>query len=498
MNDLAESLPIYIRIVEGIKDAILSGQLKEEAQLPSTTYLSKEYKINIATVNKAINLLVDEDLVYKKRGIGMFVKKGAVNTLINERRKVFKERYVKATLVEAKRLNLSVEDLQRIVKEAFDETEKEKQFMKKMILALSTLVAITSFSIVGCNKNIQEPILKNNAIHRDEEFGGAYIDISIDAFNKLGFKYGDSLDLTFSNNVKCEDIGYYSGYYVPAGQELVVAYPGYSYIKYCINYGDDVYTENNFDENTKVTITVNKSGKYKDIEETLCIKYSDDINEYPSKEAFANFREIRTGHLKEGILYRGASPVDDSRKRTTAVDELLEEHNIAYNIDLADKNTEGSKYQVHSYIEGLRNNDKVLFLGMAAAYKTEDFASKMKALFEGILNNDGPYYIHCLEGKDRTGYVCMVIEALCGATYEELIDDYFITYQNYYQIEKGSDKYNIIKEMHIDEMIRFVFGFNKTTNLLMANYLSQVNSYLLEEVKLTEEQIDAVQAKLSK
>ena len=125
MNDLAESLPIYIRIVEGIKDAILSGQLKEEAQLPSTTYLSKEYKINIATVNKAINLLVDEDLAFKKRGIGMFVKKGAVNTLINERRKVFKERYVKATLVEAKRLNLNVEDLQRIVKEAFDEMERK-------------------------------------------------------------------------------------------------------------------------------------------------------------------------------------------------------------------------------------------------------------------------------------------------------------------------------------------------------------------------------------
>lgn len=370
--------------------------------------------------------------------------------------------------------------------------------MKKILLAVSTLVAITSFSLCGCNNNSnKQPILENNAIHRDDEFGGAYIDISIDNFNKLGFKYGDSLNLTFSNNVKCEDIGYYSGYYVPAGQELVVAYPGYPYIKYCINYGDDVYTMNNFDENTKVTITVNQAGKYKDIEETLCIKYSDDINEYPSREAFANFREVNVGNLKNNILYRGASPVDNSRQRTTAVDALLEENNIAYNIDLADKNTDGTKYTVHSYFEGLRNNDKVLFLGMAAAYKTEDFAGKMKTMFEGILNNDGPYYIHCLEGKDRTGYVCMVIEALCGATYEELIDDYFITYQNYYGIEKGTTKYNVIKELHIDEMIRFVFGFNETTNLLTANYRSQANNYLLQEVKLTQEQIDEVQSKLS-
>ena len=121
MENLAESLPIYIRIVQGIKDAILNGQVKEEQQIASTTYLSKEYKINIATVNKALNILVDEGLVYKKRGIGMFVKKGALNQLIQERRKVFKERYIVATLIEAKRLNYSEKELQEIVKEAFEE-----------------------------------------------------------------------------------------------------------------------------------------------------------------------------------------------------------------------------------------------------------------------------------------------------------------------------------------------------------------------------------------
>ena len=124
MDNLAESLPIYIRIVEGIKDHILSGDLKEETQLPSTTYLSKEYKINIATVNKAMNELVDEGLVYKKRGIGMFVKEGATDKLIADRRSTFKERYIKATLIEAKRLNYSAEELQAIVKEAYDEMNK--------------------------------------------------------------------------------------------------------------------------------------------------------------------------------------------------------------------------------------------------------------------------------------------------------------------------------------------------------------------------------------
>ena len=120
MDNLQESLPIYIRIVRGLEEAILSKEIKEEEQIPSTTYLSKTYSINIATVNKAINILVDEGLVYKKRGIGMFVKKGAVNSLIKQRRKTFKENYIKATLVEAKRLQYSVEDLQGIVREDRD------------------------------------------------------------------------------------------------------------------------------------------------------------------------------------------------------------------------------------------------------------------------------------------------------------------------------------------------------------------------------------------
>ena len=127
MSNLAESLPIYVRIVEGLKDAILNGEIKEEKQLPSTTFISNEYDINILTVNKAINILVDEGLVYKKRGIGMFVKKGAVDKLIEERRKVFKDRYIRATIIEARRIHFSPEDIQEMVQDISAEMDKQKQ-----------------------------------------------------------------------------------------------------------------------------------------------------------------------------------------------------------------------------------------------------------------------------------------------------------------------------------------------------------------------------------
>lgn len=371
--------------------------------------------------------------------------------------------------------------------------------MKKLALFLSTLVVMTS--LVGCQQK-KEPLLENCGTHLDEQFRGTYIDISISDFNKLGFTFGDSLNLYFSNGVSFSDVGYYSGYYVPAGQELVVGYPGYDFINYCINYGASTYDINDFDEDTTVTIKLNQKAKYLDVEQTLSISYSDDINEYDDAEQFANFREISGKNIKPNTLYRGASPIDNRRKRAAVVDDLLNQYHINYDIDLADKEEDIENFFkkddfASPYFKELDDNDKVLSLGMAAAYKTDTFAEQMKMMFLNILNNDGPYYIHCLEGKDRTGYVCMVIEALCGASYDELIEDYFITYHNYYGIEKDSKKYDVIKEIHIDEMIRYVFDFHQSTNLLTANYRSRVNDYLLA-VGLTQVQIDAVQAKLSK
>ena len=369
--------------------------------------------------------------------------------------------------------------------------------MRKFFFALAPLCIL--LSMTSCEK--KEPVLENNAIHRDDEFGGAFIDISIADFNKKGFAFGDSLDLSFSNGVTYNDIGYYSGYYVPAGQELVVGYAGYDYIKFCINYGEDVYAMNAFDENTTVTITRAEKGKYLTIEETLSISYSDDINEYESPEQFANFREVTAGNIKPGVLYRGASPIDNKRKRASTVDGLIQAKGIVYDLDLADtREVIDSCYAktdfASPYFKSLDENNKVLPIGMGAAYKLEDFSGKLKNMLLTMIEEPGSYYIHCLEGKDRTGYVCMVLEALCGATYEELIEDYFITYHNYYGIEKGTDKYEAIKSIHIDEMIRYVFSFEQSTNLLTANYKSHVDDYLLS-IGLTNAQINAVADRLT-
>lgn len=112
--------PIYLQLSELIEDAILSKAFLEETQVPSTTEISVSYKINPATALKGINLLVDEGIIYKKRGVGMFVKQGAVELIQEKRRSDFLSMYVNALIDEAKKLNMSKNEIIMMIERGFD------------------------------------------------------------------------------------------------------------------------------------------------------------------------------------------------------------------------------------------------------------------------------------------------------------------------------------------------------------------------------------------
>lgn len=118
--DFESSKPIFLQIAEGIEDAILSGAFPEGQQIPSITELSASYKINPATALKGINLLVDEDIVYKKRGVGMFVNNGATEKLQQIRRDQFYDNYIASLVEEAKRLGLTAEDIKNMIERGFN------------------------------------------------------------------------------------------------------------------------------------------------------------------------------------------------------------------------------------------------------------------------------------------------------------------------------------------------------------------------------------------
>lgn len=117
--DFNSEKPIFMQIAEGLEDAILAGAFEEEGQIPSITEISVLYKINPATALKGINILVDSGIVYKKRGLGMFVKAGAIQQLKEMRKDRFFENYVSNLIEEAGKLGLKENDIKEMIERGF-------------------------------------------------------------------------------------------------------------------------------------------------------------------------------------------------------------------------------------------------------------------------------------------------------------------------------------------------------------------------------------------
>ncbi len=115
-NIFTADKPIYLQVREQIEDQIINKQLKENNQAPSTNQLVNYYKINHATVSKGINQLVEEEILYKKRGIGMFVAEGARKKLLTKRRQSFIEDYIVTLVHEAEKLEISNEEIMKFIK----------------------------------------------------------------------------------------------------------------------------------------------------------------------------------------------------------------------------------------------------------------------------------------------------------------------------------------------------------------------------------------------
>lgn len=118
--DFNSEKPIYLQLAEEIEDAILSGAYEEETQIPSTTEISVGYKINPATALKGINRLVDDGIVYKKRGLGMFVSTGAKEKIHDKRKETFFETYIISLVSEAKKLAITKDDILKMLERGFD------------------------------------------------------------------------------------------------------------------------------------------------------------------------------------------------------------------------------------------------------------------------------------------------------------------------------------------------------------------------------------------
>ena len=401
---------------------------------------------------------------------------------------------------------------------------KKINFVSAVLLAAA--ITVSAVFSAGCgekrtdgDKNTDAAKLSDCAIIHEEEFGGVYIKSTIDDFNALGFEYGDSVDLKFSNGYELKDLPYYNGYYTKTGEPLLIAYHGYDYIKAAINNGDDLWDVADLsedantlkillwqtaelDSNMTATITLNQKGKYLDIQRARDISYFDDRSLYPSDEVFANFRALKGGVLRENILFRSASPCDNQHNRAKYVDGLIEKAGVNFIINLADTDAKIDGYMAKDdfqsgYFAELYNpadteNDNVEALALNMNFNSEYFKGQVIKALKTIVEKEAPFLIHCTEGKDRTGFLCMLIEMFAGASYREIVEDYMLTYFNYYAITKAFDasRYDTIVNSVLNPMIETVAGY-EISDFNAVDYGAAARNYL--SAGMTESEISALE-----
>ena len=118
--NLDNEKPIFLQFAEELEKNILKGIFEEESQIPSTTEVAIKFKINPATANRGVNLLVDEGIIYKKRGMGMFVATGAREKIVAKRRAAFYDKYVLPLLKESKNLNLEKNEIINMIERGYE------------------------------------------------------------------------------------------------------------------------------------------------------------------------------------------------------------------------------------------------------------------------------------------------------------------------------------------------------------------------------------------
>ena len=346
------------------------------------------------------------------------------------------------------------------------------------------------------------------------KYGNVYLDIKVKDFFALGYEEGDIVSVSFLNKtLNLPVVPTYS--YVDQGSPAIIAPLGEKgeptgYISLAINmgnFGDTyglAYKTTNADktwfwtakEGVKFPVEVKFSMAEKSGYLSQYILHdltrTNNREDYPelTDEEFANFREITTTGMGKGKLYRTSSPINPELGRNTYADEACKKAGVSVVMNLANSKDEAEKYE--GFTSSYYSTAKVIYLNLGVDFQADEFK---KGLAEGLkffAANKGVYAVHCTEGKDRAGFVSALLECLMGANYDEVIADYMKTYENYYKVEKGTEKYNAISQSNIVKTLEAAFG---VTNLQSANLQEGAISYI-KSIGLTDAEINQLMANL--
>ena len=358
-----------------------------------------------------------------------------------------------------------------------------------LLVFVSLLTFMVSCSDDDDTKSV--PTLEGKIVSYNE-FGAAMLDFTETDMTKAGFTLGDVVSITVDG--KEIVMPYYDGYYTRNGEYLCVAYPTYPSICFTAN-NVGLPEELTGLEGHAVTVRMKEKGGCIDVQQALSMKYTNDREDYDfiSDAAFANARGVSAGKMASGILYRSSSPFSNEINRAKYVSEYLEQAKVMTVLNLTDTEEKMAAYDMPAYSRSLWEGGQVILCPLKADPTADDYNQRLVAALKELPSRPAPYVVHCTEGKDRTGYVCALLEGLCGATYEEIVADYLITYDNYYQITPVKDPAlcNTLVSLRLNTCLMYYAGVTDEVQLPEVDYAKAFASYLLSH-GMSQQQLDAL------
>jgi protein tyrosine/serine phosphatase len=374
----------------------------------------------------------------------------------------------------------------------------------KKILSMLLVVIMMAFSLTN-SLPISAKAADNSSdvsgtVAEVQKYGNLTMDIKPKALYDAGCELGDMLKVTVGDNSL--EIPFCTSYSdVDTGNLVVRDNKSKDLLIVAINMGN-FSTTYNVKVGDKVTFSLLEKGSYLSEYMLHQLKRTNVRSDYASDSIFANFRSITTTGIKPGVLYRSSSPINNELSRAAYSNALTEAAGVKTVINLADSKEEIEGYAASDdfasdYYKALYDAGKVKTLNMDVDIAGEDFSKKLAEGLRFLSKNEGPYLVHCTEGKDRAGFVIAVLESLMGAELEEVVADYMTTYENYYGVEKGSEQYTAIANSNIiTSLTTIVCGYNKGTDISIVNLAAAAEKYL-KRIGMTSDEIEAIKTKLS-
>jgi hypothetical protein len=279
-----------------------------------------------------------------------------------------------------------------------------------------------------------------------DKHGHVHLDLAPSSLSDAGFEIGDMVTLRFGDNMCVVPYVRNNGE-VDVGKSVLRSSDGE--ILLAVHYGSfaDKYRVTT---GMAISLSLWEKGGYRSELEIRNLYRTDIRVDYESDAVFANFRVVLVGDIAPNTLFRSCHPAADDARALYA-NVLAESVGIKTVLNLSDSDEElVISYRYSDFYRSLGEAGQIINLNMSSDILNTEFTRKLREAFLFMIDNNPPYLIHCASGKDRTGIVCALLEALMNAEAEEIYRDYILSFENHFHVKPGTPAHDIIRRLIVD------------------------------------------------